>query len=135
MALINHFRRDERDRTSDHTRLEAVARSLAESIRSAEVELAGLRRRIEATSIEAAFLFGNDLTSQTAGDRKAEGELVSAETRLLDAERRSTELMLHIRLLRGVEADIERARRGGGGDAGQRRRRAPPRARPALPAE
>lgn len=122
MALINHFRRDERDRTSDHTRLEAVARSLAESIRSAEVELAGLRRRIEATSLEAAFLFGNDLTSQTAGDRKAEGELVSAETRLLDAERRSTELMLHIRLLRGVEADIERARRGGGGDAGQRRR-------------
>ena len=97
------FRSGSRDQKSDNARISSVRTAIQSSIKSAESELAGLSRRLEAAMAEAASAYETADDEYAARDAAQEKSIVAAEARLVAAQQRSTSLGQHIAKLRELE--------------------------------
>jgi hypothetical protein len=95
------FRAKDRDASSDAGRIGRIRQAYHSAIESAEAELAGLRRRMEANRVDASFLLEDGGERREAGGEweKAVGR---TERRILRGEQRVKELTAHIDQLRNL---------------------------------
>jgi hypothetical protein len=86
----------ERDAETDRGRIEAVIRSLDEAVRSAEVEQAGLTRRIDDVLSRAAVSFGNGNDEYLTREKLDSEHLDLFEREIANGQRRLDELAVSI---------------------------------------
>lgn len=86
----------DRDAETDHLRVDAISRAIEQSLRAAQIEEAGILRRLEDVSARAAVSLGSGtdeyLTRNTLDNR----QLDQFETELLKARRRLQQLARNI---------------------------------------
>ena len=97
------FRSSARDQKSDRARIASVRTAIQLSIKSAESELAGLSRRLEAAMAEAAAAYESADDEYAERDSAQEKSIAAAEARLVAAQQRSMSLGQHIAKLRELE--------------------------------
>ena len=100
-------RSKDRDAASDQRRVDAICSAVEAALADAEAELAGLLRRLKDDSDSAAFLFGDDLDSQSAGDALLSRKLQQKEQSIMRSEERRAELIRHIESLRSLRVGLE----------------------------
>jgi hypothetical protein len=109
MALdFPRFRSKKRDIETDISRVLPIRDSVAAALRESERELTQLTRRLKEANTQAAFLFGNELESDTGNDPDKEARLKEAEAFLVRGQRRASYLERQVVILREIAANIER---------------------------
>ncbi|HEY8332244.1 MAG TPA: hypothetical protein VIQ05_00495 [Tardiphaga sp.] len=86
----------ERDAETDRGRIEAIIQSLDEALRSAEVEQAGLTRRIDDVLSRAAVSFGNGNDEYLTREKLDSDHLDLFEREIANGQRRLHELAVSI---------------------------------------
>jgi chromosome segregation ATPase len=110
MAFLRiRFRSALRDRESDDARISSIRAVIQAAIRSAETELSGLSRRLEAAMADAATAYQSVDDSYAGRATADEARISSAESRLVAAQQRSTDLRHHIGRLQELE-DVVKAK-------------------------
>jgi hypothetical protein len=102
MAIFGGFRSKERDVYSDTKRVMPIIDAVRAAVRQAVTEFAGLRARLQETGDRAAFLLGDGVESDTAGDPSSEAALKEAESFLMRGEMRSRYLAKQISTLNEI---------------------------------
>jgi hypothetical protein len=86
----------ERDAETDRGRIQAVIQSIDEAVRSAEVEQAGLTRRIDDVLSRAAVSFGNGNDEYLTREKLDSEHLDLFEREIANGQRRLDELAISI---------------------------------------
>jgi len=102
------FRSKARDIDTDVGRMTPVRLAVERALNDANREASGLRERLEQARSSAAFLYGDDLTSDTAGDPKLHGKLAEAEELVVRAQIRLQYLERQIDMLKSISEIVDR---------------------------
>jgi hypothetical protein len=107
MALASYFRSKERDIATDVDRVLPIRDAVERAIRDSRRELTGLQERLAQASSSAAFLFGDTIEGETAGNSIAEARLRESEQVLVRGQMRERYLTQQLAALEKVRTLLE----------------------------
>lgn len=101
------FRSLQRDFATDTERFTRIREVIHAALGEADRELRGLTARIEKAREGAAFLYGNEVDSQTSGNAGQENSLLSMESTLTQGQARASHLEAQLRELTTIENALD----------------------------
>jgi hypothetical protein len=107
MALGSIFRSKERDIQTDIDRVLPIRDAVERAIRDSRRELQGLQERLAQASSSAAFLFGDTIEGETAGNSAAEARLRESEQVLVRGQMRERYLTRQLTALESMRTILQ----------------------------
>jgi hypothetical protein len=107
MALRSYFRSKERDIATDIERVLPIRDAVERALRDSRRELIGLQERLAQASSSAAFLFGDTIEGDTAGNSAAEARLQESEQILVRGQMRERYLSRQLAALEDVRVILQ----------------------------
>jgi hypothetical protein len=107
MALGSIFRSKERDIATDIERVLPIRDAVERAIRDSRRELTGLQERLAQASSSAAFLVGDTIESETAGNSVAEARLRESEQVLVRGQMRERYLTQQLTALENMRTILQ----------------------------